>query len=435
MANTPEFSPLEPHLRTLREAGVVPGVAATLQAAVAGRARAVLDGVLKEVPAYTASGNPDVIPELGQHLEAHLDTVCSLLAQKPGTDPDFVRQHAARRAEQKFPLDAVLAAYRCLHRDLVEWVRDAALAAADETAHVRRVVAAVTGLCSEYIGAVSTLVTSEYVAQTRLLAEAEGDKRSALMNTLLGGYDESDRRAAQLLRRAGYLEQRQSFCVAVARSVDPREMENAARAQRMADAIAAVLANAPLRYLVGVRDNLVVAIVSGTRRLSGWTAPQTLVADRVYPLLRQVGPAAVIGLSNDVPSTSHIPRAATEAGLALDFASVANRVMRYADIPFRQMLVTQARDAVQSALPAWLPDFLAANKKSRGALAATLRAYADADMNALRAAKSLGIHANTLYARMQRIRDLIGLDPLSYHALTEMLLSLDCVEVDAAGVH
>jgi hypothetical protein len=123
------------------------------------------------------------------------------------------------------------------------------------------------------------------------------------MDTLLSGYDESDRVAARLLRRAGYLEQRQSYCIAVARSVDPREMENPARAQRMADALAEILSASPLRQLIAVRDNHVVAIVSGTRRISGWTAPQTLVADRVYPLLRQVGPAALIGLSNDVPST------------------------------------------------------------------------------------------------------------------------------------
>jgi sugar diacid utilization regulator len=250
------------------------------------------------------------------------------------------------------------------------------------------------------------------------------------MDTLLSGYDESDRVAARLLRRAGYLEQRQSYCIAVARSVDPREMENPARAQRMADALAEILSASPLRQLIAVRDNHVVAIVSGTRRISGWTAPQTLVAlvaDRVYPLLRQVGPAALIGLSNDVPSTSHIPRAASEARLALDFANVADRVMLYSDIPFRRVLVTHARDAVQSALPAWLEVFTAGDRKSRGALTATLRAYADADMNALRAAKELGIHPNTLYARMRKIRDLAGLDPLNYHALTEMLLACECV--------
>ena len=271
-------------------------------------------------------------------------------------------------------------------------------------------------------------------ALTRVLAEAEGDRRTRLMDTLLSGYDESDQIAAQLLRRAGYLEQRQSYCVAIARSVNPREMENPARAQRMADALAGVFVGSPLRCLVGVRDNHVVAILSGTRRLSGWTAPQSLVADRVYSLLRQVGPAAVIGLSNDVPSTSHVPRAANEARLALDFADVANRVMRYSKIPFRQMLVTHARASVQSALPAWLDSFAKVDRKSRGSFSATLSAYADANMNVLRAAQVLEVHPNTIYARMRRIRELTGLDPLNYHALTEMLLATECAGDVAAGV-
>ncbi|MGB5410190.1 MAG: helix-turn-helix domain-containing protein, partial [Woeseiaceae bacterium] len=66
---------------------------------------------------------------------------------------------------------------------------------------------------------------------------------------------------------------------------------------------------------------------------------------------------------------------------------------------------------------------------SRGSLLATLRAYADANMNALRAAEALKIHPNTLYARMRRIRDLTGSDPLSYHALTEMLLACECAAI------
>ena len=53
-------------------AGVVPAVQAPL-VADAGRVVAELrEAVLDEVPAFTDSGNPDVIPELGQHLEAHV---------------------------------------------------------------------------------------------------------------------------------------------------------------------------------------------------------------------------------------------------------------------------------------------------------------------------------------------------------------------------
>ncbi len=434
MAISAEFDALRATLDALRGHGVIPGVADRL---AAGRPRFTSElgtTVAAEVPAYKESGNPEVMPELEAHLDEVVARACGLLAGERLADLDFVAEHARRRAAQKFPLDAILHAYRCLHRGLSRWVRDAALETADESAQLRRVVAAVTDFTVEFTGALGTVLTAEYVTHTRVLAEAEGDRRTRLIDTLLSGYDESDQIAAQLLRRAGYLEQRQSYCVAIARSVNPQEMENPARAQRMADAITAVLVDAPLRYLVGVRDNHVVAIVSGTRRLSGWTAPQSRIADRVYPLLRLVGPAALIGLSNDVPSTSHVPRAASEARLALDFADVAQRVLPYAKIPFRRMLVSQARESVQTALPAWLDAFLKSDQKARGALSATLRAYADADMKALRAAEALGIHPNTIYARMRRIRELTGLDPLSYHALTEMLLATECVTGDPAGV-
>jgi len=434
MIQNAAFDSLRATLDALRSHGVVPGVSVPLTAMRDDFSAELVATVADEVPAYHDSGNPEILPELEAHLGEAVKQACRLLAGERIDDFDFVAEHARRRAAQKFPLDATLHAYRCLHRSLSRWVRDAALEAADEAAQLRRVVAAVTDFTVEYTGALGTVLTSEYVAHTRTLAEAEGDRRTRLMDTLLSGYDESDQVAARLLRRAGYLEQRQSYCVAVARAVNPQEMENPARAQRMADALVDVLVDAPLRHLVSVRDNHVIAIVSGTRRLSGWTAPQSLIADRVYPLLRLVGPAAVIGLSNDVPSTSHIPRAASEARLALDFADVAQRVMPYAEIPFRRMLVTQARESVQSALPAWLGAFVKGDRKARGKLSATLHAYADADMKALRAAEALGIHPNTIYARMRRIRDLTGLDPLSYHALTEMLLATECVTDDPAGV-
>ena len=426
MADLPDARLLSPTIDKLREAGVVPGVAADLEAGAADIVRRLRETVFEQVPAYTESGNPDVLPELQQHLDDAVKEVCRLLGGAPPGDFGFVARHAERRAEQKFPLDALLQAYRCLHKLLSAWIREAALATADEEAHVRRVVAAVTDFTIEYTGAIASLATSRYVQHTRLLAEAEGDRRTELLNTLLNGYDEADARAARLLRRAGYLQQRQSYCVAVARSVNPAEMENVARAQRMADAVSKALDSTPLRIIVGIRDNHVVAIISGTRRLSGWTRPQSLLADRVYPQLRTVGPAALIGLSNDVPSTSHIPRAAMEARLALDFASVSERVLPYAHIPFRQMLVSHARDTIQSALPAWLDEFVKTDAKSKGALAATLDAYASADMNVLQAAKALTIHPNTVYARMQKIERITGRNPLSYHALTELLLAMEC---------
>ena len=411
------------HLKSLEEAGVVPAVQAPLLAEAGRMAAELQQAVLDEVPAFTDSGNPYVIPELEEHLDAHVREVCRLLGGGLPGELDFVREHAERRASQRFPLDALLQSYRILHRTLSTWVRDAALEVADESAHLRRVVAAVTDFVIEYTGNAGSLLTSEYVHHTRRLAEAEADRRSALLNTLLDGYDEADQTAAGLLRRAGYLQQRQSYCVAIARSVDPGEMESAPRAQRMADAIGEALTPVGVRSIIGVRDNHVVAILSATRRTSGWTAPQTSVADRVYPALRQVGPAALIGLSNDAPSTSHIPKAANEARLALDLASVSNRVARYSDISLRQMLITQARSAGALSQPAWAEKLIAADR--RGVLAATLRSYADCNMNAQKTAELRGIHPNTVYSRMQKIERLTGLNALQFHALSELLLALD----------
>ena len=56
------------------------------------------------------------------------------------------------------------------------------------------------------------------------------------------------------------------------------------------------------------------------------------------------------------------------------------------------------------------------------------RAYADANMNALQAAKQLKVHPNTIYSRANKIEDLTGKNALTYHDLTELLLAVDCRE-------
>jgi sugar diacid utilization regulator len=425
MSLTVQTKVLQQSVDALRAHGVVPAIATPLQQGAVAISAELHKKVIDEVDAFSSSGNPDLLPDLQQHLTELVTELCRLLNGSNPGDFAFVSSYARRRAEQRFPLEALLHSYRCSHRIISVWIRDAALTVGALSAQVRRVVAAAADFAFEYTDAISTIVTSEYVEHTRLLAEAEGDRRTELLNTLLSGYDESDSRTAQLLRRSGYLEQRQSFCVVVARSVNPAEMKNPARAQRMVESISQTLSDTPVRSLVGVRDELVTIILSGMRRLSGWTAPQSRLADRVYPRLLQVGPAALIGLSNDAPSTAHIRRAHNEARVALDFASVTDRVMPYSQIPFRQMLIRHARDNIQSALPAWLDAFQAADRKARGSLSRTIHAYANANMNALQTAKDLSIHPNTIYSRLQKICDVSGKNALGYHDLTELLLAIE----------
>jgi sugar diacid utilization regulator len=203
-------------------------------------------------------------------------------------------------------------------------------------------------------------------------------------------------------------------------------MENLARAQRIAEAMTTTVASKSIRGLVGIRQNIVTAVFSKVRRVSGWTAPQIELADDLRAALLLLGPAVLVGLSSDQPSTSFIPRALHEAMVALDFASVTDRVVEFSRLPIRRLLLHRGADYVQSALPRWSAVFHDADAKMRGALVTTLRAYADADMNVLKAARALTLHPNTVYARLQRINDLTGLDCQRFHDLTELLLAADC---------
>jgi hypothetical protein len=424
MAATDPDPMLSSALATLAELGVVPAAAHRLTASVGPTAAGLRETILREIPGFSATANPQVLPELERHAAEHVQEIARLIGGGELGALEFVRVHAARRAEQRFPLETVLHAYRCGHKVLSRWMRDAAVAAVP--GRTERVVTAIADFAIEYTNAISTICAAQYVAHTRLLAEAEGDRRTELLGLLVTGYDESDARVARLLKRAGYLEQRQSFCVTLAQSADPLEMENPSRAQRIIEAIGDAVAGQGVRALVGTRNNVVTAVFSATRRLSGWTAPQEQLAERVGSALLVLGPAVLIGVSADQPSTAFIPRAVQEAGIALDFASVADRVVRYTQLPIRRLLLHRAADYVQSALPAWTAPLAAADEKAGGELCKTLRALADADMNVQEAGRLLGVHANTVYARLRRIDDLTGLRCQRYHDLTELLLAADC---------
>lgn len=411
-------------LGQLASLGIIPQVHTALAPHADQAARAVRDAVVSEIPAFSASPNPDVLPHLEAHAREHVDEICRLMAEGTLGDFAFVRDHARQRAELRFPLEISLHAYRCGHRVLSQWLRAAVTATL--SSGLDQAVAAVADFSTEYANAISVIAAAEYVACTRALAEAEGNERTELLSVLLQGYDETDGRVARLLKRAGYLEQRQAYCVVLAQPVNASEMENPARAQRIIEAMGDALAGTSIRLLAGVRNNVVTAIVSDLRRQSGWTAPRSTLADRVHGLLQLLGPSVLIGISADHPSTAFLPKARNEAEIAFDFAGVANRVQQFSALPVRVLLVRRGADGIRATPPRWLNDLLEADRQSRGSLIATLRALAEADMNVQRSARQTGKHANTLYARLERIREITGRDGQRYHDLTELLLAVDC---------
>jgi hypothetical protein len=222
-------------LKRLNISPLLPATVKYLQAHAADINADLKNLVLAEITAFSESRNPDVLPELADHGPQHTQEILRLLRGGKIRDMQFVSDYVRRRAEHRFPLEVILHAYRCGHKVYSHWLREAVLTIIPSGEDSQQMVAAMADFTLEYTDVISTVAAKVYVAQTRLLADVAGDQRAELLNILLGGYDESDGRVAKILRNAGYLDRRQSFCVALARTVDPSEMVNSVRARRVAE--------------------------------------------------------------------------------------------------------------------------------------------------------------------------------------------------------
>ena len=420
----PGHDPLADTLAALRDGVDADAAQAFLHAHEAEILDALQSMVLGRIPAFSASNNPDVLPQLADHATDHAREIARLIGNGDGLHDRFIVRHARSRARQHFPLAAMLHAYRCGHRVFAGWL-GRAVDHAGKPGRLASARAASAEFAMEYTDAISTVATTAYAEQLRAMAEHAGDQRAELLRLLLAGCDESDARGAPLLRDAGYLDQRQAYCVVLAQSADPSEMQRPERARRMVNALDEALAALPVRRHLGMHDHRVVAVVSHQRRQSGWTAARASLAAAVRDRLDLIGPAAHIGISNDAPSTGRIPDALREAALALRMTAPDRRIVQLADLPLRQLLVLLAGEPARSAAPSWALRLLDAD--TDGLLMTTLHAYADASMNVVKTALRLGVHPNTVYARLDRIRDLIGQEPRRFHVLETLLIVSDMV--------
>jgi DNA-binding PucR family transcriptional regulator len=375
--------------------------------------------VLAQIPAYRESRNPEVLPQLAGHGAAHVAEIARLLGSGSVGDFAFVRTHAALRAGQYFPLEALLHAYRCGHKVFARRLLELAGDQAPST------LAALADFTLEYTDAISTLASAAYVEHARHLSAAAVDEQATLLDLLLAGHDESDRRATSSLRKAGFLDGRQAFCVVLAHSTDPAHMLDAARARRLADALDALVPAALARRLIDVRGGTVTVVLAGLRRMSGWTAPLPTLCDRVAQCLARAGNDVLAGLSPDVEATAHIPAAHRKATLALQLAHPGLRVCAFDRIALRTLLLHQAAPASRDLLPAWHGPLLQADARSGGTVQRSLRTYADTDLNVLKTAARLEAHPNTVYARFERVRRLTGLNPRRLWELDALLLAFD----------
>ena len=415
-------SSFESTITSLRKHNSIKKISQALSETEEAQSTSLLQTITDDIEAFTESRNPDVVRILEDEVRQLTNELVRLVGGGKLDNFEFVKSFGHRRAEQRFPLETMLHAFRICQKAYIQWLRECITSTIRSSRTQQQITTTATDFIIEYIHITSTFYASSYLEQTRILAESAGDRRAELLRILLDGYDESDGRVASILREAGFLDGRQAFCVCLAQPREPTEMRNPARVNRLVDAMHEGLANVCTQRVIGVRENKVVCVLSDFRRISGYAHARESLAARAASALELVGPTILFGVSADVVSTSQIPSALEQAALSFMMADDLNRVVSFSEISMQRFLLHIARTELKHVLPPWAAEFIKADRKAKGKLIETLQAYADGNMNVLKTSEILNIHPNTIYARFKRIEEITGLQPRDFHPLSELLV-------------
>jgi hypothetical protein len=363
-------------------------------------ARRMIDTFVAEIPLYGVLPREQLEGEILAITEANLRLFFTTLRESRRLDDDElaeVRTSAARRAEERVPLDAVLSAYhvggRLGWQALVEGARP------DETGAL---IAAAERVLS-YVQQVSAAVSAAYLEEQQTIHGEERDARRGLASALLSG-EPADALAARLGAPIA-----PAYLVAALRfGAHPDEIDKgvggavAARrkVRRVQDALDAWAGEHVLGLLEPLGGSVLLPSTSDEVQRRAAELP-----DLVERLQFAAG-ADVLAGAAPAAGAADIPRAAQQAQDVVRLArqlgaSTGGCVLR--DVLLEYQL-TRPSDA-QPEL-AHLLDPLDRNPD----LPHTLAVYLDHDLDRRSTAAALHVHPNTLDYRLRRIVELTGLD-------------------------
>ena len=357
----------------------------------------MIDTFLAEVPFYQRLPREQLDGEILEICKDNLRAFFAMLQEdRLPTEAELAepRSSAARRAQERVPLDAVLQAYHIGGR--IGWGELVAQARPDET---DQLVAAADRV-QLYLQCVTGAVATAYLEEQQAISGEERDVRRALAAALMAGQP-----AEALAARAGIDLAQRWAVVALELGVHDDE--------KVAGVAGAVAARRKVRRVQGRLEAYAGGPVLGLLDPAGGTV---FLPDESSTL------AALPGLVEDLQEAAGAPVRAAAAcsdatgGLASASAQ-ARDVLRLAarlgrppglyvlrDVLLEYQL-THPSDAVAEL--AALLDPLERNPD----LLLTLDAYLRADLDRRRTAAALHVHPNTLDYRLKRIVELTGLEP------------------------
>jgi hypothetical protein len=381
-------------------------------AAIANR---MAEAARAEVAEYAAVRDAAFAAEVLAHAEQHVHAfvACARRGRAPsGTELDFVRARGARRARELLSLDALLETYLIGQRTIWE----AIVSAAGQEPEGMRVAQALTAATFDYTHAINVGLAAAYGRERQALASDSERGRRDLLDHLLAGGGADGRHA----RRADALGLRADVphVVVVARGQadDPLRLIEQAL----------VLDERAATFVV-VRDDEAIAVLPVYARRGALEVRAAI--DRTAESLRRThGVALQAGVSTICETLGDVARGYGEAERALSHAP-ASGAIAIEEVGLLDYLVEHADDGARRLVPAAARLLANDDERQAGALTATLRAYADCDMNVARTAARLVVHPNTVHYRLRRVAEITGRDPRRLTDLLDLLLAARLREV------
>ena len=369
--------------------------------------------IFSEVRAYETTVDAALLRDVREHIREHyLAALDSLELGRAVAREDllFVRKHAAQRVGQVSVADFIHAFQVGQHVLL-----DAAISLARDDPSRRAVLSLVT-LIPRYFDVAIAHAADVYLEAEELMAATGERVRRDLLEDLLAGTPPPPgprldaARAAGIDPRAGCLV---IAAVATARLDDPHALRGAATA------VARATRHPVLPLAVVRHDEIVVVAPEPGGGAAGLAAR---VGETQARLARHAVPLA-IGISTVYDGLAAVGDAYREAVGARDRLLPSPGVAALPAMSVFDYLTTRGDPTARRMVPPAIERFVAEDLASGGVLLATLRAYADADLSAKRAAEALHIHVNTAHYRLARITERTGCDLRRVTDVIELLIA------------
>jgi hypothetical protein len=395
--------------------------------------RCALDGLQRENPQFERANSRQFREEALGHCNDILQLMLAIAAGKAslsGPDPfHFVHAHAVRRARQQFPLAGSLNAYRLAHKGYWEVMRNSVSGSPAPEIEKTDCLMILSEFLLEFFDRVSGILTDAYIAEEKLMTARRTRAHVALIEDLMHGRQPGDLEAQALSERCG-IRTGAHIAIAIGRirhSGNGAAFDRSGELERLSEFFHQALA--PLGMLIDIRKDEVLAIVAGGAE----TSKRVLEAfgAGAAELEVELKARAGIGISLDATEISALPQAYQEAERAVEFTQPDRPVMHFAGIDLMEFLVRRPDAAALRLIPDWAGRFMDVDSGKSGELSRTISQFADCNFNVKRTARLLDLHTNTVYFRLNRIRELTGIDPRSYSGLSLLLTTVRMLNAGA----